>query len=88
MYQVQSTHENSVGLSLLEVLLEGGAELFGILDKLLLALLDRLFALRARNEADHLVDRVQQLLDGTGDFPGGSDILRITVGHVHGRELT
>lgn len=57
-------------LSLLKVFLESGAELFRILDELLLALLDRLFAGRAWNETDHLVHRVQQLFNGTGDFPG------------------
>lgn len=46
-------------LSLLEVFLQSGAELFRILDELLLALLHRLFAGWARNETNHLVHCVQ-----------------------------
>lgn len=63
-------------LALLEVLLKGCAEFLRVLNKLFFALLDSLFARCARNEAHHLVDGVQQLLDGTCDFPklrNGSD---------------
>lgn len=55
-------------LALLEVLLQCGAEFLRVLDELLLALFDGLLAGRARNEADHLIDGVQQLFDGTGDL--------------------
>lgn len=69
MNKKQGTDKHSIRLALLEVLLERRAELLRVLDKFFLSLLHRLLARRARDEANHVVDRVQQLLDGTGDLP-------------------
>lgn len=56
-------------LALLEIFLKRCAEFLGIFNKLLFALFNSLLAGRTRNETNHLVDGVQQLLDGTCDFP-------------------
>ena len=56
-------------LALFEVLLEGVGEPLGVFDKLALSLLQRLLARTPRNVARNLVHRVQELLDGAGNFP-------------------
>lgn len=68
MNEEQGTDKDSIGLALLEILLERGAELFRIFYKLFLPLLHRLLAGYAWNEAHNLVDGIQQLFNGTCDL--------------------
>ena len=56
-------------LSLSEVFLESVWEPLWVLDKLPLALLERLLARYAWDVGGDVVDSVQQLLDGTGYVP-------------------
>ncbi len=66
----QDGDDNS--LSLLEVVLECVGETLGVLDELSLPLLQRLPGTRSQGQLHRdVVHRVQQLLDGAGDLPGG-----------------
>lgn len=58
-------------LSFFEVLLQRCAELLGIFDKLLFALLHSLLARDARYKRADLVDHIEQFLYGAGDFSVG-----------------